>query len=67
MEYIRKHPYANRRGLVGDPLVVADPVLTPHHQLCDTAEGLEFLHSRDVVHGNLKGVRDCSEPILSSH
>jgi len=29
MEYIRKHPYANRRVLVGDPLVVAGHMLTP--------------------------------------
>jgi len=33
-----------------------------HHQLSDVAEGLQFLHSQDVIHGNLKGVRDFSEP-----
>jgi len=32
------------------------------HQLCDVATGLQFLHSSDVVHGGLKGVRDCSKP-----
>ena len=28
------------------------------HQLCDVAEGLHFLHSRNVVHEDLKGVRN---------
>ena len=32
-----------------------------HHQLSDTAKGLCFLHSRNIVHGDLKGVRDYSE------
>ena len=31
-------------------------------QLSDIAEGLYFLHSRNVVHGDLKGVRDRFEP-----
>jgi serine/threonine protein kinase len=34
------------------------------HQLSDVAEGLHFLHSRNIVHGDLKGVRDCSNPVL---
>jgi len=28
-EYIRKNSVADRRGLVGDALVAADPMLTP--------------------------------------
>ena len=31
-----------------------------HHQLCDVANGLQHLHSCNVIHGDLKGVRDCS-------
>ena len=31
------------------------PVLTPI-QVCDIAEGLHYLHSRDMFHGDLKGV-----------
>jgi len=34
------------------------------HQLSDVAAGLHFLHSLSVVHGNLKGVRDCPKPVL---
>ena len=56
-EYIGCHPDANRLGLVGDPPFVFDPVLTPA-QVCDTAEGLYHIHSRNIVHGDLKGVRD---------
>jgi len=32
------------------------------HQLSDVAAGLHFLHSLNVVHGNLKGVRECLKP-----
>ena len=33
------------------------PTYSPH-QLSDTAAGLHFLHSHNIVHGGLKGVRD---------
>jgi len=36
------------------------------HQLSDTAEGLNYLHSCNVIHGDLKGVRDCSQPYFTS-
>jgi len=29
----------------------------PYHKLSDVAEGLCYLHSRNIVHGDLKGVR----------
>jgi len=29
-------------------------------QLSDVAEGLNYLHSCNVIHGGLKGVRDCA-------
>ena len=56
VNYIANNPDADRRGLVSVP----SPVLyndLPHHQLSDAAEGLNYLHSRGVIHGYLKGVR----------
>lgn len=32
----------------------------PRHQLSDVANGLCYLHSRNVIHGGIKGVCDCS-------
>jgi serine/threonine protein kinase len=32
----------------------------PHHQLSGIAEGLNHLHYYNVIHGDLKGVSDCS-------
>lgn len=34
------------------------------HQLSDAAKGLEYLHSRNVIHGDLKGVSDCPENLV---
>ena len=31
-----------------------------HRQLSDASEGLCYLHSCSVIHGDLKGVCDCS-------
>jgi serine/threonine protein kinase len=59
--YIGKHPGADRRYLVWfisttsaqcDALTLC--------QLSDVAEGLEYLHSCNLIHGDLKGVRTYS-------
>ena len=55
VNYIANNPDADRSSLVS----VLSTVLynnLPHHQLSDTAEGLNYLHSRSVIHGYLKGV-----------
>lgn len=34
---------------------------SPPHQLSDVAAGLDYLHSHDVIHGDLRGVRDAAK------
>ena len=34
-------------------------------QLSDVAEGLNYLHLRNIIHGDLKGVRDYSVVVFS--
>ena len=61
--HIKSKPQAKRIALVSplsDP-GNADLVL---QQLVDVAEGLNYLHERDVVHGDLKGVSSPSLPEL---
>lgn len=58
-EYLKKNPDADRLSLVGSHHIASIP---PHscNQLSDVARGLCYLHSCNVVHGDLKGVRGCT-------
>ena len=58
--YIAKHPDANKVSLVSIPSTVFCATCWTPHQLSDVAEGLSYLHSCDVIHGDLKGVRNRS-------
>ena len=53
--YIKNHPDVDRLVLVCDLTLVFIPCL-PHYQLSDVIKGLCYLHSCNVVHGDLKGV-----------
>lgn len=59
MECVRENPDAGGLGLVSVPRPHIDPHL-PRHQLSDVADGLSHLHSRIVIHGDLKGASDYS-------
>ena len=57
-KYISNNPATlNRLCLVRDRLRRATGVEFTSFQLHDAAMGLHYLHERDVVHGDLKGVR----------
>ena len=42
------------------PLLFWPSLAYSRYQLSDVAKGLCYLHSRNVIHGDLKGVRSCS-------
>lgn len=56
-EFLREHPDANRLGLVRPSPYSQSGGSSSIRQLCDVAEGLNYIHSRNVVHGAIKGVR----------
>jgi len=59
-EYLKKHSDVNRLDLVGGPLLCLSRAQS-RSQLSDVAQGLCYLHSCNVIHGDLKGV--CSRSI----
>jgi serine/threonine protein kinase len=61
MQYLESHPNAPRSKLVTVlPCFAHNPF--PHHsiKLLQVAKGLQYLHSLEVVHGDLKGVSGTS-------
>jgi len=64
-EYIRSNPNADRLRLVGVPPVVLSHTYS-RYQLFGVANGLHYIHSRNVIHGGIKGVRNRSKPHLTT-
>jgi len=60
LEYIDTHPSVDRLSLVCFLRATLDGGLTLH-QVSDVADGLSYLHSHGVIHGDLKGVREALE------
>ena len=55
--YLKKNPDANHINLVGPNSYPLPHKTSPLFQLLGVAEGLAYLHSSDIIHGDLKGVR----------
>jgi serine/threonine protein kinase len=58
--YIENHPDADRLRLVSVLDVVCITRLL-YFQIYEVAKGLSYLHHCNVIHGDLKGVRDPSK------
>ena len=65
-EYIKKNSDVDRLELVGAPRLRLSHAYSSY-QLSDVARGLCYLHSCNVVHGDLKGVRNRSKSRLPAH
>ena len=60
-EYVKNHPETDRLGLVGTTLLLCLTHAYFRHKLSDVTSGLYYLHSCNIVHGDLKGVSYCPE------
>ena len=56
-EYIAKNPEISRLQLVRELGIRTRLLELTKPQLLDISRGLTFLHSLEIVHGDLKGVR----------
>ena len=68
-QYVASHPGASRPSLVKDFYHYGNYVRSltgfPRAiQLYDVAKGLQYLHSLDIPHGDLKGVGFSPEPLV---
>ena len=55
-KHLEEHRDVDLVNLVG-PILTHFHIASPSFQLLDIAEGLAYLHSSDIIHGDLKGVR----------
>ena len=61
-KYTKENQRVNLINLVGSFLLASALNLTLVSQLLGVAEGLVYLHSCNVIHGDLKGVRADIDP-----
>ena len=59
-DFVEAHPDADRLGLVCFPqsiAVLTSLIIAKFPQLAGVAQGLIYIHSKGMIHGDLKGVR----------
>ena len=62
-EYIKNNPNADLNGLVSQSRILFARVeVYPILQILGVAEGLAYLHTLNVIHGDLKGVGCITHP-----
>jgi serine/threonine protein kinase len=64
MHYLKTHGYANVDKLVSFCACSRRAIHT-EIQLYEIAQGLEYLHSRNIIHGDLRGVHMYSPTFLT--
>jgi len=55
-QYLNKYPGVNRASIVRACALRNASILNCFRQMVGVADGLSYLHSSDVIHGDLKGV-----------
>ena len=56
LQYLDRYPGANRVSIVRARVLHDASILNYFRQMVGVADGLSYLHSSDVIHGDLKGV-----------
>ena len=65
-EYISKHPYTDRNYIVCFAFD-SSTVIFLLYQVSETTLGLEYLHSKEIIHSDLKSVRQPSSGPMHTH
>ncbi|KAF5351190.1 hypothetical protein D9756_008182 [Leucocoprinus leucothites] len=56
VNYLQENPTVARRPFVSGQSFFAKAIILPIAKICDVITGLEYLHERNIIHGDLKGV-----------
>lgn len=63
VNYIRKHPYANKPALVSCIVAASHLPISVPPQLAEVASAVSYLHDLSILHGDLRGVSISAEAL----